>query len=123
MLPVSTAWYINALLGRAISPASLWNVGCETPESLELIHPDDRHAATQAAARAFWTGVPQVMKYRRRQPDGSYSWVDIRTTPEYGVSVDINDLMTDKEQPMTMASDSFNESGSEAVRVAKVIER
>ena len=35
----------------------------DVPRALGLIHPDDRDAAAHAAARAFWTGVPQVTRH------------------------------------------------------------
>ncbi|TCL64687.1 PAS domain-containing protein [Rhizobium sp. BK251] len=34
-----------------------------------LVHREDHFTAEQAAARAFWTGVPQVMRCRLRQQD------------------------------------------------------
>ncbi len=72
--------------------------------SLSVIHPDDRAAARQAAARSFETGIPYVMRYRQLRRGGSYRWTETRAEPWrdesgtilqwYGVSVDIDDLVT-----------------------------
>lgn len=53
-----------------------------------FVHPEDRDAAHQAASRAFWSGFPQVMKYRQIQPDGSYVWTEYRAEPGYSVAID-----------------------------------
>lgn len=75
--------------------------------SLSVIHPDDRGAAARAAARSFETGVPYVMRYRQVRRDGSYRWTETRAEPLrdnsggilqwYGVSADIDDLVTTQE--------------------------
>ena len=75
--------------------------------SLSVIHPDDRGAAAQALARSFGTGVPYVMRYRQLRRRGSYRWTETRAEPLcddsgsilqwYGVSVDIDDLVTAQE--------------------------
>lgn len=92
------------------------------PHSLSRIHPDDRTAASHAAARAFWTGVPQVTRHRLLQEDGSYRWTETRSEPGYDVSVDIDDLVTDREPLARTAGDPSGESEVEPVRSAKVIE-
>ncbi len=107
----------HAPLGGRQGPA-----GQDAPLSLSAIHPDDRPAAAHAAARAFWTGVPQVMRYRQRQPDGSYRWTETRSEPGYTLSVDIDDLVTEEEQPTT-ASSPPDASEAEAIRAAKLVER
>lgn len=89
-------------------------------EGENLIHPDDRATAAHAAARAFWTGVPQVTRYRRRQVDGSYRWMETRSEPGYSVSVDIDDVVTETEPPT--ASGAPDENDVEPLRSAKVIE-
>lgn len=94
----------------------------DAPASLEPIHPDDRPAAAQAAARAFWTGVPQVVRLRHRQPDGSYRWTATRSEPVYGASVQVDDLETEKEQLTKAAPSLPGDDGAAAVRAAKVIE-
>jgi PAS domain S-box-containing protein len=91
-------------------------------QSLSVIHPDDRLAAAHAAARAFWTGVPQVTRHRRRQADGSYRWTETRSEPGYSVSVDIDDLVTEREPQTTTASNPSDENEGEAIRSARVIE-
>lgn len=90
----------------------------EAPES--AVHPDDRAAITQAAAYAFWTGVPQVTSYRLRQPDGSYRWTELRAEPGYGVSVDV-EAMVFRPGDRWSVADSLGET-AEAVSAAKVIE-
>ncbi|MEI9424951.1 PAS domain-containing protein [Mesorhizobium sp. Cs1299R1N1] len=92
------------------------------PHSLSLIHPNDRTATAHAAARAFWTGVPQVTKHRQRQADGYYRWTETRSEPGYSVSVDIDDLVTDREPLTTTGSDPLGENEAEPIRSAKVIE-
>ncbi|MCS0495303.1 PAS domain-containing protein [Ancylobacter sp. MQZ15Z-1] len=67
--------------------------------SLSLIHSEDRDLAAHAAARAFWTGVPQVVRYRQLHGDGSYRWIETRSEPDYSISVDIDDVVTDREPP------------------------
>lgn len=92
----------------------------ELPSSLSAIHPDDRTAAAHAAARAFWTGVPQVTRHRQRQPDGKYRWTETRAEPGYSVSVDIDELVTDREPRMVTASDTAGEP--EPLRSARAVE-
>lgn len=84
------------------------------------IHPDDRAAIAHAAAYAFWTGVPQVTGYRLRQPDGSYHWTELRAEPGYGVSVDVDAMVSRPDDRWTVA-ESLGTT-MEAVRAAKVIE-
>ncbi len=93
----------------------------DATSSLSLIHPDDRDAATHAAARAFWTGVPQVTRYRRRQADGNYRWTETRSEPGYSVSVDIDDLVTEREPPPPTASNPLDENEAEVMRSARVV--
>src|SRR5690606_14485069 len=83
-------------------------------------HPDDRPAAGHAATRAFWTGVPQVMRYRWRQPDGTYRWTPTRTSPAYGAVIEVDDLETQVESPTTEASNWPD--GGDAVRAAHIVE-
>lgn len=74
---------------------------------LSVIHPDDRDAVDQALAQSFETGAPFVGRYRQRRTDGLYRWVESRAEPLrndtgtivqwYGVSVDIDDLVTAEE--------------------------
>lgn len=84
------------------------------------IHPDDRAAIAHAAAYAFWTGVPQVTGYRLRQPDGSYHWTELRAEPGYGVSVDVDAMISRPDDRWTVA-ESLGTT-MEAVKAAKVIE-
>ncbi|MDX8520298.1 PAS domain-containing protein [Mesorhizobium dulcispinae] len=103
----------DALESKAVSDAS---------HSLSLVHPDDRTAAAHAAARAFWTGVPQVTRHRQLQADGSYRWNETRSEPGYSVSVDIDDLVTDREALASAGLDPSVESEAEPIRSAKVVE-
>ncbi|MGO4739890.1 PAS domain-containing protein [Bosea sp. 2KB_26] len=84
------------------------------------IHPDDRAAIAQAAAYAFWTGVPQVTSYRLRLPDGRYRWTELRAEPGYGVSVDV-DAMVSRPDDRWTVTESLGET-VQAVQAAKVIE-
>ncbi|UVF22716.1 PAS domain-containing protein (plasmid) [Microvirga terrae] len=74
---------------------------------LTVVHPDDRDAVEQALGRAIATGTSFVRKYRQRRSDGRHRWVESRAEPLrddsgkiiqwYGVSVDIDDLVTAQE--------------------------
>lgn len=86
----------------------------------ELIHPQDRGAVSQAIARAFWSGIPQITSYRARQQDGDYQWTEFRAEPGYGVSVDVDPLVISREERWTTAD--FLGETAEAVRAAKVVE-
>lgn len=88
---------------------------------LSIIHPHDRQAAEQAMARAFWHGIPQIMSYRRRQPDGSYRWAEFRAEPGYTVGIDVDPMVSVPHERWT-TSESLGETG-EAVQAAKSVER
>lgn len=72
-----------------------------------VIHPDDREAVDQALERSFKTGASFMGRYRQRRSNGSHRWVESRAEPLrdqsgkivqwYGVSVDIDDLVTAQE--------------------------
>src|SRR5690606_37434338 len=68
-----------------------------------------------------WTGVSQVTRYRQLQADGSYRWTETRTEPGYRVSVDIDDLVTEREPPAEKVEQPA-EDEAEAIRSARVIE-
>jgi PAS domain S-box-containing protein len=102
-------------------PAATTASGGE-PATDDSLHPDDRPAAGHAATRAFWTGVPQVMRYRWRQPDGSYRWTATRTSPGYGTVIEVDDLETQVERPTTRASSRPGEGDADAVREARIVE-
>ena len=89
--------------------------------ALNSIHPDDRRAAAYGLSRAFWTGVPQVLRLRQLQADGSYLSADTRLEPGYGISVDIDDLAPKIGVP-TVSLKSASADELPAVRAAKVIE-
>ncbi len=91
----------------------------ESP-SVSLIHPDDMPAAAQAASRAFASGVPQVMSYRQRQPDGSYRWTELRADPDYRVSVDVEPMVQAADERWSIA-ESLGQT-ADAVRAAQVLE-
>lgn len=75
--------------------------------SLTVVHPEDRDAVDQALARSIETGTPFVGQYRQRRATGRHRWVESRAEPLrddsgkiiqwYGVSVDIDDLVTAQE--------------------------
>lgn len=86
------------------------------------IHPDDRPAAAHAVSRAFWTNVPQVLKFRLRQPDGSFLWTNTRTDPEHGAHVEIKDLVAGGVGPMTSMVDTAPGAEPAPVHAAKIVE-
>lgn len=86
----------------------------------DTVHPDDRDAIAQAEARAFFSGVPQVISYRRREPDRSWRWHEYRADPDYPVSVDVAPIVHGPDDVWTIAA-SLGETGG-AVHAAKVIE-
>src|SRR5690606_36288969 len=73
-----------------------------------------------AMARAFWHGIPQVISYRRLQPDGSYRWAKLRADPGYGVSVEATPMVQMQDERWTVSS-SIGET-TEAVQSAKAVE-
>ncbi|NOV20300.1 PAS domain S-box protein [Ensifer adhaerens] len=89
---------------------------------LSNIHPDDRTAAAHAAARAFWTGVPQVIRHRQRHADGTYRWAETRSEPGYSVSIDIDDLVIDRKPHMASADDFLKGYSAELVLGVKAVE-
>ena len=88
---------------------------------LSIIHPHDRQAVEQAMARAFWHGIPQIMSYRRRQPNGSYRWAEFRAEPGYAVGGEVEPMVSAPRERWT-TSESLGETG-EAVQAAKAVER
>lgn len=86
----------------------------------DAVHPDDREAITQAEARAFFSGVSQVISYRRRASDGSWRWHEYRADPDYPVNVAVSPIVHGPDDAWTIAA-SLGETGG-AVRAAKVIE-
>jgi PAS domain S-box-containing protein len=75
--------------------------------SLTIIHPDDRDAVDKALAHSIEVGTSFMRRYRQRRSDGRHRWVESRAEPLrddsgrivqwYGVSVDIDDLVTAQE--------------------------
>lgn len=86
------------------------------------IHPEDQPAAKHAAARGFWTGVPQVMRHRLRQPDGTYRWSEMRTAPAYGASVPVEALVSEQERSMSSGHDLSAAGNLDPIQAAKVVE-
>jgi PAS domain S-box-containing protein len=89
--------------------------------SMDTVHPHDRPTVEQAAARAFFHGIPQVSSYRQLQADGSYRWREFRVEPDYSISVDVDPAVARQDEPWTIAS-SFGET-SDAVQAALAIEK
>ncbi|WP_374864559.1 PAS domain-containing protein [Brucella cytisi] len=91
-------------------------------QRLDIIHPEDQLSISHATARAFWTGVPQITRHRSRQSDGSYRWIETRSEPGYSVSVEIGDLVTERDSvPRAVADTSANDE-AEPMRSARVVE-
>lgn len=125
-----TGWYgtvidadVRSVIMKQLSTAAdphEEKTALDAPRPLGLIHPDDRTAAAHAAARAFWTGVPQVTRHRQRQPDGGYRWTETRSEPGYSVSIDIDDLVTERDPPAPTRSSIAGKS--EALGAARIVE-
>ncbi|WP_332303243.1 PAS domain-containing sensor histidine kinase [Rhizobium sp. GR12] len=89
--------------------------------SMEKIHPHDRTAVEQAAARAFFHGIPQVGSYRQLQADGNYRRVEFRLDPQDPVAINIDAELTWQGDPWEETS-SFREARN-AVQAALAIEK
>jgi PAS domain S-box-containing protein len=100
--------------------STLGKLAREPPHSIDEIHPHDRPTVEQAAARAFFHGIPQISSYRQLQADGSFLWVEFRAEPGYGISVAVDPAVARQDELWTTAS-SLGETG-EAVRIALAIE-
>lgn len=91
------------------------------PDPLSLVHPADRPAAAQAMARAFRSGVPQVITCRQMRADGRYVAAEFRAEPGYPVSVPIEPMVQAPDEPWT-AVGAPGDVG-DAIRAARVIEQ
>src|SRR5690606_23348651 len=89
-------------------------------DGLALVHPKDRQAAELAMARAFRSGVPQIITCRQRQADGRYRAAPFRAEPAYGVAVPVAPLVQEPGERWTEAA-ALGETVA-AVEAAKVIE-
>lgn len=112
-------WY-GALIetAAACAPASSIQDGVS---SFDTIHLHDRDAVAQAAARAFWTSVSQVIAYRHREPDGSYRLRETRIDPPHPSSVQMDELDGRLVQPAAVVAPGGN-IDTEVVRCARIIE-
>lgn len=88
---------------------------------LTRVHPGDRAAAEHAMARAFRSGVPQIVTCRQRQTDGSYVAEQFRADPAFPVSVPVAPMVQLPDEPWTV-SDMIGET-AEAIAAARVIEQ
>lgn len=86
----------------------------------EAIHPGDRQTIAQAEARAFCSGVPQVVSYRQRSPRHGWRWHKYRAEPAYSSNVTVRPLVHDPDENWALAT-SLGETG-DAVNAAKIIE-
>src|SRR5690606_37257879 len=69
------------------------------------LHPDDRIAIAQAEARAFCSGVPQVVRYRRRdRKSGEWRWHEHRAASAYPVTVAVPPLVHAPGEAWTVAA-------------------
>jgi PAS domain S-box-containing protein len=105
--PDGTPSYVNKPFVE-VTGATLDDItAADGSPSLSVIHPDDRDAARRAVGHSFRTGVPYLQRYRQLRADGAYRWTETRAEPLrdesgailqwYGVSVDIDDLVTAQE--------------------------
>jgi PAS domain S-box-containing protein len=124
LLPVPAAWAalfgLGLLLGAIVAAAAASPGGAVAQPAAGRIHPDDRPAAEQAAARAFWSGIPQVVTCRQRQPDGSWRVAELRAEPGYRIGVEVEPLV-DLPGAAWTTTDDAGETG-EAIRAARVVE-
>jgi PAS domain S-box-containing protein len=96
---------------------------------LVAISAQDDNAAALLVAVSFWGGTRFHIRYWRRQPDGSYRWVESRSEPLRelsgtrlwsGVTADIDDQRPAQAPPTKIASNPS--SDDEAVWAAKIVE-
>lgn len=118
--------YVPSITGERFAHATNANIDrvtqSDSSQRLDLTHPEDQLSISHAAARAFWTGVPQITRHRSRQPDGSYRWIETRSEPGYSVSVEIGDLVTERDSaPLAGANSSCNDE-AEPMHSARVVE-
>jgi hypothetical protein len=114
---------LSVIVGAVVAAAGSarqGSVAAGVSPASNLIHPDDRPAAEQAAARAFSSGIPQVVSCRQRQPDGSYRVAELRAEPGYPVGVEVAPLVQAPGDKWTTTAD-LGET-AEAVRAARVVE-
>jgi PAS domain S-box-containing protein len=79
------------------------NASLEDVETIvrALVHPEDAAETQRIASHGFQTGTAFVLRYRRREKDGTYRWCEGRAEPLrdrngavlhwYAVSIDIDD--------------------------------
>ena len=91
-----------------------------TVEAVNMVHPGDHRAIAQAEARAFCSGVPQVVSYRERASARGWRWRKYRAEPAYAANVPLLPLVHDPDADWTVAS-SLGETG-DAVKAARIIE-
>ena len=114
---------LSAVVGAVVAAAGAGRPGPAAAGALpasDRIHPDDRPAAEQAAARAFSSGIPQVVSCRQREPDGRYRLAELLAEPGYPVGVEVAPLVQTPGEKWTTTAD-FGET-AEAIRAARVVE-
>lgn len=105
--PEGIPCYLNKRVAEVTGVSLQDMIAPDGSRSLSVIHPDDRDATDAALARSIATGTPFVGRYRQRRSNGAHRWVESRAEPLrdeagaivqwYGVSVDIEDLMTTQQ--------------------------
>ncbi|SEI16201.1 hypothetical protein SAMN05216228_103258 [Rhizobium tibeticum] len=103
------------------------------PEDFErvaqaLVHPDDIPEVQRTTATCLQTGEAFVMRYRRREKNGSYRWMEGRCEPLrdrdgtiaqwYGVSLDVDDQVQSREE-LRVAQDNLARA-SQAASLAEL---
>ncbi|PSS61467.1 PAS domain-containing sensor histidine kinase [Ensifer sp. NM-2] len=89
--------------------------------SMDTVHPHDRLTDEQAAARAFFHGIPQIRSYRQLQADSSYERVAFRVEPDHGISIEVDPAVA-RQAESWMTASSFGET-ADAVQAALAIEK
>ncbi|WP_307147381.1 MASE1 domain-containing protein [Rhizobium tibeticum] len=93
-----------------------------------LVHPDDIPEVQRTTATCLQTGEAFVMRYRRREKNGSYRWMEGRCEPLrdrdgtiaqwYGVSLDVDDQVQSREE-LRVAQDNLARA-SQAASLAEL---
>ncbi len=64
-------------------------------DHIGTVHPNDLTTVQHSESRAFWTGVPQVIRHRNYLQNGSIHWMETRIEPTFITSIDIDELVTE----------------------------
>ncbi|WP_228383863.1 PAS domain-containing sensor histidine kinase [Sphingopyxis fribergensis] len=116
-----TALCIGAILGGT-EPARIEPIAdpAQNGRLPKDMHPDDAPAVEQARARAFWSGVPQIVSYRARTAEGEWRRAAFIAEPSNAGNIRPDPMVHDPHEPWTMA-ESFGKT-IDAVHAARILE-